>query len=281
MEFWKMNGAGNDFIILDNRALGASPARLGRIAQALCRRRFSIGADGLMAVEEGTQGGDFKMRFFNSDGSLGEMCGNGIRCVGKFLYDKGLTDQTELTIETLAGEKTLELHVEGGTVVSVSVDMGEPILTPERIPVLGAGESFLSRRIMVNGREWAVTCVSMGNPHAVVFVPDVDRLNLEEWGPAFEHHAIFPNRTNTEFVEVENQSTLRMRVWERGSGETMACGTGACAALVAAVLSYRARRIATVKLRGGSLTVRWEESDGHVYMTGPAVTVFEGEWPDT
>ena len=209
------------------------------------------------------------------------MCGNGIRCVGKFLYDKGLTDQTELTIETLAGEKTLELHVEGGTVVSVSVDMGEPILTPERIPVLGAGESFLSRRIMVNGREWAVTCVSMGNPHAVVFVPDVDRLNLEEWGPAFEHHAIFPNRTNTEFVEVENQSTLRMRVWEPGSGETMACGTGACAALVAAVLSYRARRIATVKLRGGSLTVRWEESDGHVYMTGPAVTVFEGEWPDT
>ena len=272
MKFTKMHGLGNDY--------ESGPGDLPGLARRMSDRHFGVGADGLICVRT-SERADFRMEMYNADGSEGEMCGNGIRCVGKFLYDKGLTDQTELTIETLAGEKTLELHVEGGTVVSVSVDMGEPILTPERIPVLGAGESFLSRRIMVNGREWAVTCVSMGNPHAVVFVPDVDRLNLEEWGPAFEHHAIFPNRTNTEFVEVENQSTLRMRVWERGSGETMACGTGACAALVAAVLSYRARRIATVKLRGGSLTVRWEESDGHVYMTGPAVTVFEGEWPDT
>ena len=278
MKFTKMHGLGNDYVYLDCTESG--PGDLPGLARRMSDRHFGVGADGLICIRT-SERADFRMEMYNADGSEGEMCGNGIRCMGKFLYDKGLTDQTELTIETLAGEKTLELHVEGGTVVSVSVDMGEPILTPERIPVLGAGESFLSRRIMVYGREWAVTCVSMGNPHAVVFVPDVDRLNLEEWGPAFEHHAIFPNRTNTEFVEVENQSTLRMRVWERGSGETMACGTGACAALVAAVLSYRARRIATVKLRGGSLTVRWEESDGHVYMTGPAVTVFEGEWPDT
>ena len=274
MKFTKMHGLGNDYVYLDCTESG--PGDLPGLARRMSDRHFGVGADGLICVRT-SERADFRMEMYNADGSEGEMCGNGIRCVGKFLYDKGLTDQTELTIETLAGEKTLELHVEGGTVVSVSVDMGEPILTPERIPVLGAGESFLSRRIMVNGREWAVTCVSMGNPHAVVFVPDVDRLNLEEWGPAFEHHAIFPNRTNTEFVEVENQSTLRMRVWERGSGPTLACGTGACAVLAAAVKSGQSDRRATVALPGGELKVEWERESGRILLTGPACTVFQGE----
>ena len=265
MRFTKMQGLGNDYVYLD--CTKETPPDLPGLAVKVSDRHFGIGADGLICIcPSGTA--DFRMRMFNADGSEGAMCGNGIRCVGKFVYDKSMTSKKRLSIETASGVKELDLHTEDGKVAEVTVDMGIP-------------EPDQSRIITVYDKDYRITPVSMGNPHAVVFVPDVDRLNLEEWGPAFEHHAIFPNRTNTEFVEVENQSTLRMRVWERGSGETMACGTGACAALVAAVLSYRARRIATVKLRGGSLTVRWEESDGHVYMTGPAVTVFEGEWPDT
>lgn len=198
--------------------------------------------------------------------------------MGKFVYDRGMVDRTTVTVETLAGVKTLELQIDDGAVVSATVDMGEPILAPERIPVLGTGDRFVSRHIMVAGKSWPVTWVSMGNPHAVIFVPDVDRLDLAAIGPAFEHHTIFPNRVNVEFIQVLGGSALRMRVWERGSGETMACGTGACAALVASVLTGRTGRFATVKLRGGDLSIRWDEGDGHVYMTGPAVTVFEGEW---
>ena len=237
------------------------------------------GSDGLICICP-SKTADFRMAMFNADGSEGEMCGNGIRCVGKFVYDKGLTGKTNLTIETLAGPKALELRTEGGSVSAVTVDMGAPILEPERIPVEASGSDFIARRMMAGGREWEVTCVSMGNPHAVVFVPEVDSLPLAQLGPAFERHPSFPHRINTEFVQVENQSTLRMRVWERGSGETLACGTGACASLVAAVLNAYTAPVATVKLLGGNLTIRWDrEADGHVYMTGPAVTVFEGDWP--
>lgn len=277
MKFTKMHGLGNDYIYLD--CTKRVPPDLPALARRMSDRHFGIGSDGLICIRT-SEKADYYMAMYNADGSEGEMCGNGIRCVGKFVYDKGLTDRTSLTVDTLAGVKRLELQTEEGRVVSATVDMGEPILRPERIPVTGSGENFLSRHMMVGGREWAVTCVSMGNPHAVVFVPDVDRLSLKDFGPAFEHHASFPKRINTEFVQVEDKSTLRMRVWERGSGETMACGTGACAALVAAVLNHKAGPIAAVKLRGGALTVRWDQEDGHVYMTGPAVTVFEGEWPD-
>ena len=267
MKFTKMQGTGNDYVYIN--CFEETVERPEELAVKVSDRHFGIGSDGLILICPSGQA-DCRMKMFNADGSESEMCGNGIRCVGKFVYDHHIVEKKEFDVETKAGIKHLKVTDEGGKATLITVDMGIPEVTGD-----------VPEPIVVDGRSYEFIGISMGNPHAVVFVPDVDRLNLEEWGPAFEHHAIFPNRTNTEFVEVENQSTLRMRVWERGSGETMACGTGACAALVAAVLSYRARRIATVKLRGGSLTVRWEESDGHVYMTGPAVTVFEGEWPDT
>ena len=277
LRFTKMQGLGNDYVYLD--CTREMPKDLPGLARRLSDRHFGVGSDGLICICP-SKTADFRMAMFNADGSEGEMCGNGIRCVGKFVYDKGLTSKTSLTIETLAGPKALELRTENGAVVAVTVDMGAPILEPERIPVEASGSDFIARRMMAGGREWEVTCVSMGNPHAVVFVPEVDSLPLAQLGPAFEHHPSFPHRINTEFVQVENQSTLRMRVWERGSGETLACGTGACASLVAAVLNAYTAPVATVKLLGGNLTIRWDrEADGHVYMTGPAVTVFEGDWP--
>lgn len=275
MKFTKMHGIGNDYVYVD--CTKEMPEGLPELARKLSDRHFGVGSDGLICICP-SQKADFQMAMYNTDGTQGEMCGNGIRCVGKFVYDKGLTQKTALTIETLAGIKTLELQVDGGKVVSATVDMGAPILEPERIPVASGGASFLGRHIMVGGRAWSATCVSMGNPHAVVYVDDVARLDLPVIGPAFEHHEIFPHRINTEFIQVIDRRTLRMRVWERGSGETLACGTGACAAVVSSVLNGVSDRSATVKLLGGDLAIRWEEADGHVYMTGPAVTVFEGEW---
>jgi diaminopimelate epimerase len=217
------------------------------------------------------------MVMYNSDGSRAQMCGNGIRCVGKYVYDRGLTRKTPVTVETLAGIKTLELQVENGQVAAVTVDMGAPILTPKEIPVAGEGARFLDVPVLVDGVERRITAVSMGNPHAIVFVEDTDSLDLPKIGPAFEHHAIFPERTNTEFVQVVDRNTLKMRVWERGAGETLACGTGACASLVAAVLCGKADREATLQLLGGDLHIRWDEATDHVFMTGPATTVFDGE----
>lgn len=262
MRFTKMQGLGNDYVYLD--CTKEIPCGLPELARRISDRHFGVGSDGLICVCPSDRA-DFRMRMFNADGSEGEMCGNGIRCVGKFAYDKGLTDKTRLTIETLAGIKILSLEVREGEVVSVTVDMGIP--EPEEPRVLE-----------ILGRAYPIRPVSMGNPHAVTFLEEVDGLELTTVGPRFENHPSVPNRTNTEFVEALSPKLLKMRVWERGSGETLACGTGACATLVAAVLEGKAERSATVRLQGGDLLVRWDEEDGHIYMTGPAVTVFEGDW---
>ncbi|HWS43447.1 MAG TPA: diaminopimelate epimerase [Pseudoflavonifractor sp.] len=262
MRFTKMQGIGNDYIYLD--CTGGSPEDLPALAARLSRLHFGVGSDGLICIFP-SDAADFKMRMFNADGSEGEMCGNGLRCVCKFVYDKGLTGKTALAVETLAGIKRCTLRVEGDKVSTVTVDMGAPAV----------GEPFL---LTVPDGTYLVTPVSVGNPHIVTFVDDVDGLNLPALGPGFEHHPRFaPNRVNTEFVEVTAPGRLKMRVWERGSGETLACGTGACAALAAAAVSGRCGREAVVSLRGGELNIRWDEGNGHIYMTGPAVTVFEGE----
>lgn len=274
MKFTKMHGIGNDYVYVNcfEERL-ENPAQISRFVSD---RHCGIGGDGLILIGP-SEVADFQMRIYNADGSQAEMCGNGVRCVGKYVYDRGLTKKTTVTVETLGGIKTLELHVEQGIVRSVTVDMGSPILAPEKIPVQGTGERFLNIPVTVDGREYHVTAVSMGNPHAVVFVPDTASLDLPRIGPLFENLEIFPERTNTEFVEVIDRDTLRMRVWERGSGETMACGTGACATLVASVLNGKCQREATVKLLGGDLQIRWDETNDHVYMTGPATIVFDGE----
>lgn len=264
MRFTKMQGLGNDYVYLD--CTKESPTDLSALAVRISDRHFGVGSDGLICICP-SEKADFRMRMFNADGSEGEMCGNGIRCVGKFVYDKGLTKKTDVTIETLAGIKEIRLTVEDGEVTSVTVDMGVP-------------EAEELRKLEILGREYEIRPVSMGNPHAVTFLEAIDDLKLEELGPHFENHPSFPNRTNTEFVEVLSPRLLKMRVWERGSGETLACGTGACAVLAAAILAGRAERKAVVRLLGGELQIEWNEADGHIYMTGPAVTVFEGQWEE-
>ncbi len=278
MKFTKMHGIGNDYIYINGfEEQVADPSTL---AIQMSDRHFGVGSDGLVLIMP-SERADFRMRMFNSDGSESEMCGNATRCIGKYVYDKGLTDKTEVSLETLAGVKYLTLHLTDGMVERVRVDMGEPVLTPQLIPVdyTGDGE-FVDKIISVGGEEYAVTCVSMGNPHAVTYMDDLKDLEIEKIGPKFENHSIFPKRTNTEFVQVISRSVLRMRVWERGAGETLACGTGACAVLVASVLNGLADRTATVQLLGGDLQISWDEADNHVYMTGPATTVFEGVWGD-
>lgn len=263
MRFTKMQGIGNDYVYLD--CTRHTPDNLPELAVRVSDRHFGIGSDGLICVCP-SDGADFRMRMFNADGSEGEMCGNGIRCVGKFVYDKGLTQKETVTVETLAGIKELHLTVQDGQAVAATVDMGEPLPAPPMTLDIG-------------GKSWQVRPVSMGNPHIVTFLEGIDGLDLPTLGPCFEYHPAFPDRTNTEFVEVLDRTHLRMRVWERGSGETLACGTGACAVLTAAVLEGKAEREATVHLLGGELSIHWK-SDNHIYMTGPAVTVFEGEYPD-
>lgn len=273
--FTKWQGCGNDFVLLDDRAEKIrDPADL---AVRMCDRHYGIGADGLILVLPSDKA-DFRMRIFNGDGSEAEMCGNGIRCFARLLYDEGITTQTAFTVETGAGVLTPSLIVADEKVEAVRVDMGEPILEAEDIPVAGFGrERVVQRPITVLGDAYEVTCVSMGNPHCVVFVEDLDALDIHHLGPVFEKHPWFPRRVNTEFVVVEDRTHLRMRVWERGAAVTLACGTGACATLVAAVLNRKAERRAEISLDGGLLTVEWAE-DHHVYMTGPAVLVFRGAW---
>ena len=217
------------------------------------------------------------MDMYNSDGSQAEMCGNGIRCVGKYVYDYGLTDKTQITIDTLAGIKYLDLTVEDGKVSKIRVNMGEPILTPEQIPVISKKNPAVNIPIEVKGKEYHMTCVSMGNPHAIVFMDHVKDLDIEVIGPHFENHTCFPKRTNTEFVEVLDRNTVNMRVWERGAGETLACGTGACATAVACVLNDKTEDHITVHLLGGDLEIEWDKESNQIYMTGPATTVFDGE----
>lgn len=275
MRFTKMHGIGNDYVYVDcTRSSLKDP---GAVARLVSDRHLGIGSDGLILIKR-SKTADFQMDMYNADGSRGEMCGNGIRCVGKYVYDYGLTDRTELTIETLAGIRELKLQTENGKVSKVQVNMGEPILVPEKIPVVSDGDRVISEPIEVCGRKWEMTCVSMGNPHAVVFVEmPVREFPLEEVGPHFEHHERFPKRVNTEFIRVLGPDRLEMRVWERGSGETFACGTGACASAVAAVLNGLSGRQVTVELLGGELWIEWREADNCVYMTGAAATVFDGE----
>lgn len=274
MKFTKMHGTGNDYIYVN--AMQEQVIDPSTLAVNLSDRHFGIGSDGLVLILP-SETADFRMRMFNADGSEAEMCGNASRCVGKYVYDKGLTKKTFVKLETKAGIKNLNLTVEEGHVSSVCVDMGEPILEPELIPVRTNRKSAVLLPLTIEGVEYEITCVSMGNPHAVLFTSGIDKLNLPETGPKFENHPDFPKHTNTEFVEVINPGHARMRVWERGAGETLACGTGACAVLVAGVLCDLLEPKARIDLLGGSLQIEWNRQNNHVYMTGGATMVFEGE----
>ena len=274
LAFTKWQGCGNDFVLVDGRASGL-PRDAAGLSRRVCDRHYGIGADGLIFVLPSDEA-DFCMRIFNADGSEAEMCGNGIRCFARLVYEKRMTEQESFTVETGAGILTPRIVKENGKIIGVEVNMGEPVLEAEKIPVTGFGnDRVISEEIEVLGKRYRATCVSMGNPHCVVFVGDVDDVAMETVGPAFERHDWFPRRTNTEFVVVRDREHLRMRVWERGAAVTLACGTGACASLVAAVLNGRAERKAEVELDGGRLTIEWAE-DNHIYMTGPAEKVFSG-----
>ena len=275
MKFTKMHGCGNDYVYIN--CFNETVEDPSALAIKVSDRHFGIGSDGLILICPSTVA-DFRMRMFNADGSEGEMCGNGIRCVAKYVYDHGMTDVKKISIETGAGIKYLDLTVEDGKVSLVKVDMGEPIRAPAEIPVDFAGERMVNEPVEVDGKEWNMTCVSRGNPHAVVFVPDTKSLELEKMGPHFEHHKIFPKRTNTEFVQILSRNEINMRVWERGSGETLACGTGTCASVMACILNGYTEHEVLVHLIGGDLTIHYDEKSNHIFMTGPAVTVFEGEF---
>ena len=278
MQFTKMHGLGNDYIYINLfKEVVNDPAGLSR---KMSDRHFGIGSDGIVLIGPAREesGADFRMQMFNADGSEAEMCGNAIRCVGKYVYDHEMTDKRTFSVETLGGVKTLDLTVERDKVSTVRVDMGEPVLDPSLIPMSVEGDSFIDREIRVNGRTYKGTAVSMGNPHIVIPVSGIDDLDLSLVGPQFEHHPLFPRRTNTEFIENPDKGNIRMRVWERGAGETLACGTGASASLVASVLTGKANRKAIVHLLGGQLTVEWDEETNHVFIDGPATTVFSGVW---
>lgn len=277
MKFTKMHGIGNDYIYVNCFEEKISdPSRLSLV---MSKQHFGVGSDGLILIGS-SDTADFSMRIFNSDGSEADMCGNGIRCLGKYVYDRGLTDKTELTVSTMGGLKKLWLTVEGGKVIRVRADMGMPELTPAKIPVDVDAEQVMQYPLQILGKTLPITCVSMGNPHAVIFVTDPDAIDLPVVGGMIEHHPLFPRRTNVEFVRVIRRDMLQMRVWERGAGETLACGTGACASLVAAVMNGLADRCAQIKLAGGNLQLEWNEEDNHVYQTGPATFVFDGVWED-
>lgn len=274
MKFTKMQGCGNDYVYVN--CVENEVSDRPELAKIVSNRNFGIGSDGLICICP-SDIADFKMDMYNADGSSAQMCGNGIRCVGKYVFEKGMTDKKRLNIETLAGIKTLELNVENGAVKTVRVGMGTPELRPQFIPIAEHGRSFINRSVIVGDEEYFVTAVSVGNPHAVVFVKDVDALDLKTLGPKFENHPLFPERVNTEFVEVLDKNTLKMRVWERGSGETLACGTGATATFVASALNGHTGNSATIRLKGGELFIEWDRQSNKLYMTGSAVTVFDGE----
>lgn len=302
MKFTKMQGIGNDYVYVN--CFEESIDDPSELSVRVSDRHFGIGSDGLILIKPSDKA-DFYMDMYNADGSSGKMCGNGIRCVGKYVYDNGLTDKTEISVETLSGIKYLSLNLCGGKVDSVRVDMGAPVFEPERIPVKlepepsagqgkqtegsgalqgaahGTGEAAIRDfPFAVSGREYRITCVSMGNPHCVTYIDDVDELKIQEIGPAFENDPAFPDKINTEFVRVLDRGAIQMRVWERGSGETMACGTGACAAAVASMLNGYCDDSVTVRLLGGELKITWDRARNTVYMEGPARVSFTGEWPD-
>lgn len=276
MKFTKMQGLGNDYVYVN--CFQEKVENPSEVAVKVSDRHFGIGSDGLILINP-SEVADFEMEMYNADGSRGEMCGNGIRCVAKYVYDYGLTDKTSISVETLGGIKYLELTVKDGKVELVRVDMGKPILVPAQIPIVAEGERVLDEPIEVDGNLYHMTGVSMGNPHTVVFMDDVQNLEIEKIGPLFEHHERFPKRVNTEFVKVLDRRTVQMRVWERGSGETLACGTGACAVAVACILNGLTEDEVTVKLLGGDLNIFWDREKDTVYMTGPAKVVFDGVYP--
>jgi diaminopimelate epimerase len=269
-----MQGLGNDYVYVN--CLEETVEHPASLARMVSDRHFGIGSDGLILIRPSAQA-DFFMEMFNADGTRSAMCGNGIRCVGKYVYEHGLTDKTEITVNTLAGVKYLSLHVVEGVVDSVTVDMGEPELEAARIPVNAEESPVIAQPLVVADQRFEMTCVSMGNPHAVVFVDDTASFPVEEVGRPFEFHPVFPERVNVEFIQVLNSGETNMRVWERGTGETLACGTGACASVVACVLNDLTGNEVTVHLLGGDLRVRWDTDSNRVFMTGPATTVFEGE----
>ena len=277
MKFTKMQGIGNDYVYVN--CFQEKVENPGELAVRVSDRHFGIGSDGLILIKPSEEA-DFRMEMYNADGSEGAMCGNGIRCVAKYVYDYGLTDQTSLSVETKSGIKYLDLTIEDGKVCQVRVNMGAPELEPRKIPVVSDKERVIDQPNEVQGRIYHMTCVSMGNPHAVVYLDDVKNLKIEEIGPEFESHSCFPDRVNTEFVRVVDEHTVEMRVWERGSGETLACGTGACAVAVASILNGYVNGEVTVKLLGGDLKIFWDEKENLVYMTGPATVVFDGEIPE-
>ena len=273
MKFTKMQGLGNDYVYVNcfEEKIENPPA----VARYVSDRHFGIGSDGLIMINP-SEVADFEMEMYNADGSRGEMCGNGIRCVAKYVYDYGLTDKTQISVETLGGIKYLDLTVEDGKVSLVKVDMGKPKLEADLIPIISEREQVIDEPIEVDGKEYHMTGVSMGNPHAVIYVDDVKGLDLEKIGPKFENHERFPKRINTEFVHCIDRQTVEMRVWERGSGETLACGTGACAVAVSSILNNLTDTQVTVKLLGGDLQIEWDREKDRVFMTGPATVVFDG-----
>ena len=277
MEFTKMHGIGNDYIYFDcTKGIPSELENPGELSKKLSDRHFGIGGDGIILILP-SEKCDFRMRMFNADGSEGEMCGNATRCIGKFVYEKGLTNKSEITLETLAGIKKLELTIKDNKVLSVTVNMGAPIINARDIPVSFNKENVINEGVTIDNMEYNITCVSMGNPHCVIFGLDIYNLDLEKLGPKFENNKLFTERINTEFAQIVDEKTINMRVWERGSGETLACGTGACATVVAAILNGYCKKDEdiTVKLLGGELKIKYN-NNGYVYMTGPAEFVFEG-----
>lgn len=274
MEFTKMQGCGNDYVYVngfENKI--DNPNKLSEIVSD---RHFGIGSDGLIVINP-SEKANFKMSMYNADGSEGKMCGNGIRCVAKYVYDNKMTDKTTITVETLSGIKTLELNVKNDKVETVKVNMGTPILLPKYVPVVSDKDKVVDEPIVIDDKEYRITCVSMGNPHAITFIENTDDLEIETIGPKFENNPIFPDRVNTEFIQVLDRNTVKMRVWERGSGETFACGTGACATVVACVLNGLTDDKVTVKLLGGDLFIEYNREENTVYMTGPAKVSFTGK----
>ena len=277
MKFTKMHGCGNDYVYVDGAREKIPAERKSEVVKFLSDRHFGIGGDGVIFINP-SDVADFEMEMYNMDGSRSEMCGNGIRCVGKYVYDHGLTQKTSLTIVSCGKIKYLELTVEDGKVTKVCVNMGSPILEAAEIPVVAEKSPVVDTPITVDGKEYRMTCVSMGNPHAVVYVDEmIDDETMAKIGPLFEHHERFPRRVNAEFVKVLSRECVQMRVWERGTGETLACGTGACAVTVASILNGLTEDSITVELLGGNLEIFWDRKENVVYMTGPATTVFEGE----
>lgn len=274
MKFTKMEGLGNDYVYVNCfKEMVENPSEL---AIKVSDRHFGIGSDGLILIKP-SKVADFLMEMYNADGSQSEMCGNGIRCVGKYVYDYGLTDKTSVSVETLAGIKYLDFQIENGKVKMVTVNMGAPEFESAKVPVKYDTKKVIDEPIIVDGKEYKMTCISMGNPHCVVFVEDTKDFPLEEVGPKFENHEVFPNRVNAEFIQILDSKTVNMRVWERGSGETLACGTGACASAVACALNGYTEDEITLHLLGGDLSVRWDREENLVYMTGSANVVFDGE----